>query len=61
MLSIVVGTDQRAHDIKVTKSLDPGMDANAITAIKAWQFQPGTRKGKPVPVRAIIQVNFKLR
>jgi len=60
VLSIVVGTDQRAHDIKVTKSLDPGMDANAIAAIKAWQFQPGTRKGKPVPVRATIQVNFKL-
>ncbi len=51
-LTIVVGTDQRAHDIKVTKSLDPGLDANAMTSIKTWRFQPGTKNGKPVPVKA---------
>ena len=59
-LTIVVGIDQRAHDIKVTKSLDPGLDASAIASIKAWRFQPGTKNGKPVPVRAKIEVNFRL-
>jgi TonB family protein len=60
-LTIVVGTDQRAHDIEITKSLDPGLDANAILAIKNWRFQPGTKNGKPVPVQAKIEVNFRLR
>ncbi len=60
ILTIVVGTDQRAHDIKVTKSLDPGLDANAVLAIKAWRFQPGTRNGKPVSVQANVEVNFRL-
>ena len=60
-LTIVVGTDQRAHDIKVTKSLDPGMDASAINSIKTWRFQPGTKNGKPVPVQAKIEVNFHLQ
>lgn len=59
-LTIVVGTDQRAHDIKITKSLDSGLDASAINSIKTWRFQPGTKNGKPVPVQAHIQVNFKL-
>jgi TonB family protein len=59
-LTMVVGTDQRAHDIKVTKSLDPGLDANAIASIKAWRFQPGTKNGKPVPVFAHVEVNFRL-
>jgi TonB family protein len=59
-LTIVVGTDERAHDIKVTKSLDPGLDSSAIASIKTWRFQPGTKNGKPVPVRANIEVNFHL-
>jgi TonB family protein len=59
-LMIVVGVDERAHNIKVTKSLDPGMDANAIKSIMTWRFQPGTKNGKPVPVQAKIDVNFRL-
>jgi TonB family protein len=61
VLSIVVGTDQRAHDVKVIQSLDTGLDANAVASIKTWQFQPGTKDGKPVPVRAIVEVNFRLQ
>jgi TonB family protein len=61
MLTIVVGADQRAHDIKITKSLDPGLDASAIDSIKTWRFQPGTKNGKPVPVQAKIEVNFHLQ
>lgn len=60
VLSIVVGTDQRAHDIKVTKSLDKGLDAKAVASIKTWRFQPGTKNGKPVPVQANVEVNFRL-
>ena len=60
ILTMVVGTDQRAHDIKVTKSLDRGLDANAIASVKTWRFQPGTKNGKPVPVRANVEVNFRL-
>ena len=60
VLTLVVGTDQHAHGIKVTKSLTPGLDASAVAAVSNWRFQPGTKKGKPVPVRAIIEINFRL-
>jgi TonB family protein len=60
-LTMVVGTDQRAHDVKVTRSLDPGLDSNAVASIKTWRFQPGTKNGKAVPVRAEVEVNFRLQ
>jgi len=60
-LAIVVGTDQRVHDIKVTKSLTPGLDASAVSAVRTWRFQPGSKNGKPVSVRAKIEVNFRLQ
>jgi TonB family protein len=61
VLTLVIGTDQRAHDIKVVKSLDAGLDSNAVASIKTWRFQPGNKNGKPVPVRATVEVNFRLR
>ncbi len=60
-LVMVVGVDQRAHDIKVKKSLDPGLDASAVASIKTWRFEPGTKSGKPVPVHANVEVNFRLK
>jgi TonB family protein len=60
-LMVVVGTDQRAHDIKIVKSLDPGLDANAMKSIMTWWFRPGMKNGKPVAVLAKVEVNFRLR
>jgi TonB family protein len=59
-LSVVVGTDGLAHDISVLQSLDPGLDQSAAEAVQKWHFAPGTLKGEPVPVKAVIEVNFRL-
>lgn len=61
LLSIVVGVDQAVHDIRVIQPLDPGLDANAVASIRTWRFQPGTKNGEPVAVRAMVQVNFRLK
>lgn len=61
LLSIVVGVDQAVHDIRVIRSLDPGLDANAVASLRTWRFQPATKDGKPVSVRAMVQVNFHLK
>jgi TonB family protein len=61
MLSMVIGTDGLAHDISVTKSLDPGLDRKAAEAVEQWHFAPGTRNGEPVAVRANIEINFRLQ
>ena len=49
-----------AANIRVIQSLDTGLDAAAIAAVKQWRFRPGTRIGKPVTVAATIEVRFQL-
>jgi len=52
--------DGRAHNTHVLRSLDPGLDHNAMDAISQWQFEPGKKDGQPVAVQATIEVNYKL-
>jgi TonB family protein len=60
-LTLVVNSLGRVDDIQVTKSLDPGLDVNAVGAVSQWQFKPGTKDGQPVDVAVTIEVNFKLQ
>jgi TonB family protein len=57
----VIDPQGRPWNIRVTKSLDKGLDQEAIAAIEKWHFAPGIKDGKPVRVAATIQVNFRLR
>jgi TonB family protein len=59
-LSVIVGVDGKAHDVKVVKSLEPTLDANAIEAVKTWKFAPATKDGRPVAVEMRLEVDFKL-
>lgn len=61
VLSLEVTPQGRAKNIRVTKSLDNGLDQQAIAAIEKWRFAPGVKDGKPVRVVATIEVNFRLR
>ena len=60
LLTLVVGSDGVARDIQVKRSLDPGLDANAIAAVQQWKFQPGTKDGEAVSVLATIEINYRL-
>ena len=61
MLKVVVDERGNAQEIQVTKSLDQGLDQNAVEAVKQWRFSPATADGKPVTVAANIEVNFRLQ
>jgi outer membrane biosynthesis protein TonB len=37
-----------------------GLDEKALDAVAQWLFKPGTKDGKPVPVRATFEINFRL-
>jgi TonB family protein len=60
VLSLVVDQQGRPQNLKVVRSLGLGLDTKAIEAVEKWSFKPGMKDGKPVPVMASIEINFKL-
>lgn len=60
ILSLVVGEDGKARDMRIVRSLEPGLDDNAMKSVATWRFQPGKLEGKPVPVMATVEVSFRL-
>jgi len=49
------------EQVSITRSVDPGLDAEAIRVVKTFpKFKPGKQSGKPVPVWYTIYINFKL-
>jgi periplasmic protein TonB len=60
VLYVVVDAKGFARDIKVIRPLGLGLDQKAIEAVQKWRFKPGLKDGKPVPVSANIEVNFRL-
>lgn len=60
-LECVVLPDGTVADIKVVKSLDPGLDEAAVKAMKKWTFKAGTKDGQPVAVRIEVEMTFSLR
>ncbi len=60
VLSVEIHQDGKAHNIRVVRGLGLGLNEQAMHAVSQWQFLPGTKGGQPVPVRATIEVNYRL-
>jgi protein TonB len=59
LISFDVNKQGAVDNIKVERSINPMIDAEAIKAIQAMpRWKPGMRHGKPVIVKFIIPVNF---
>jgi TonB family protein len=59
-LSIIVTKEGRTADIKVVKTLTPGLDQQAIKSVSRWTFEPVVQDGQPCPMRINVQVQFHL-
>ena len=59
-LTVIVGTDGKAHDIRVSRSLGLGLDEKAIESVKTWRFEPGKKGDVPVAVQISVEVAFHL-
>ncbi len=55
-----IGTDGRARNIRVVRSLGYGLDEAAVQALRRWRFAPATRNGRPARTPATIEIPFRL-
>ena len=60
LISLVVGEDGVPRDLRVTRALDPGLDQNALDAVRKWRFRPAQKDGQPVAAQSTIEVSFHL-
>jgi TonB family protein len=60
ILYSVINADGTVRDLRVIRALDPGLDQNALEAVRQWRFKPGMKDGQPVAVAASIEVTFRL-
>ena len=60
VLSLIVTPEGNTKDVKVTKSLSPGLDQRSIEAVSKWKFAPATKDVKPVAVELHVQPPFNI-
>lgn len=60
MCEFIVDKDGSITEVKVTRSVDPSLDREAVRVIKSMpKWNPGKQKGKPVRVKYTMPINFR--
>jgi TonB family protein len=60
LLALAINASGAVDAVKVVCKLEPGLDQNAIGAVKQWKFTPATKDGEPVPVQIEVSVGYRL-
>lgn len=60
ILSTIVTKEGTTADIKVLRTLTPGLDQQAIKAVSRWRFEPVVQDGKTCPMKINVEVAFRL-
>jgi bla regulator protein blaR1 len=61
VMDVVIDAQGKVSDVKVVKKLADELDAAATAAVRASTFRPGTKDGKPVPVKVTMTIAFRLK
>jgi TonB family protein len=60
LLEMTVASDGSVRDVRVTQSVFPCLDSQAVAAVSTWRFEPAMKDGKPVAVHLKSEVGFHL-
>lgn len=61
LMQIQIGTDGLVRTLELARGIGLGLDEKAAEALLKWKFKPGAVDGQPVPVKANVEINFRLR
>ncbi len=60
-IEIVIGPRGTVVFTRVINSTsDEELDRSALAAVEKWTFEPAELNGEPVPVRAVVTINFRI-
>jgi TonB family protein len=59
-ISAVIDVNGVPQNVRVVRSLEPGLDQKALEAVSQYRFRPAMKGGHPVPVMITIEVHFQL-
>jgi protein TonB len=60
LVEAIVTSDGTVASATVVRSLDPGLDRNALEAAREWRFRPATLDGQPVSVSIVLELAYQL-
>jgi outer membrane biosynthesis protein TonB len=46
--------------VSLSRNLSDGSDESVMRSLRAWKFEPAIKQGKPVPVRVVVDVDFRV-
>ncbi len=59
-VSLIVDAEGLPQNVHVVKGIGMGLDEKALEAVRGYRFKPALKDGIPVPVRLLINVNFRI-
>jgi TonB family protein len=59
-IQLIVDSNGNPENISVLHHLGMGLDQKAIEAVQQYKFRPAMYQGHAVPVRLVVEVNFRL-
>lgn len=59
-IQLIVDSNGNPENVEVVKHLGMGLDQKAIEAVRQYKFHPAMFQGHPVPVRLVVDVDFRL-
>jgi len=57
-INCVVAENGKVSTATVATSPDARLNDVAVRALRQWQFKPGMKDGKPVPVHIFVEINI---
>ena len=57
-MNCIVAQDGTVRTVTIASSPDSKLNQAAVRALRQWQFKPGMKDGKPVPVRISVELSF---
>jgi len=61
ILEAIIDKKGRVSNVRILKGLPFGLDAEAVSAVQGWTFEPARQDGRPVSVYYTLTVNFQIQ